>query len=837
MPSLDRAELAVERAHLGVGEDDVGAGRPPDDHGVDVDDDLDAPGSSRPPPETIQCRTRVRVSGIGRCAECSNRALGSVGPGGQRSPLGPGGEASPPRPRCGRSGDQGGRAGVPPPAPPFAGMRRFFASGSLVSALHRVGYLRQGVPLSRQTIPTFACSLAASVVATAVACSSGSSTSLHSTAPVASSADSGPAMPFQADPPSVYVAKVKDILVGLPPTDEEIGAVEADPTQLGTLVDGWMKLPQYDQKMLRFFELAFQQTQVTSTDFADQAYPQQIGVNTTTIPLLTQNAQQSFARTMQELLSQGAPLTAGMTTQQVMMTTAMKELYTFLDAWEVDDNGTVTDHFKAAYPKTTITVEASQGPIPVTESVDPSSPNFMHWYDPDVTTAGSQIAGCQVDPITYAPSAIALHYLLYGSLDNRKAASGAACGVLGGSAMAPQLQSGDFTDWTMVTIRPPASGETVTQFWNLPTLRTASELVLQIPRVGFFSTPAFFANWQTNTSNQTRVTTHQALIVGDGIVGRRHRHDVSAGRPRPRRDPLEPGRLLRVPQDPRPDPLDLLGDLLVELSLAARPDLDRAAGDLRLPRRHPAGPQHDRLRERAGQPPAVRLGVDAEALLLRQLGALRAVGSAGARRGVPELRVLLERAGQGARDVSRHDEHRADGDRRRQRRGRRGRRAATTCAPRSTRAWASRTCAVCRRRPQRSWSRRSPRSSRACRRTPTGAAHPCRSCRTSRRSSSAPATENICEAIAAQVIDAQGHSARGRDAVEQRAARRGDRRLREPGDGPLVVRSAIGAGHGAAPVALRVRDEADGHHRHRRAAVDVRRRVPGAVGRLDRNVT
>ena len=62
-----------------------------------------------------------------------------------------------------------------------------------------------------------------------------------------------------------------------------------------------MKLPQYDQKMLRFFELAFQQTQVSSTDFADQAYPQQIGINAHTIPLLTQNAQESFARTMLQL--------------------------------------------------------------------------------------------------------------------------------------------------------------------------------------------------------------------------------------------------------------------------------------------------------------------------------------------------------------------------------------------------------------------------------------------------------------------------------------------------------------------------------------------------------
>ena len=42
--------------------------------------------------------------------------------------------------------------------------------------------------------------------------------------------------------------------------------------------------------------------------------------------------------------------------------------------------------------------------------------------------------------------------------------------------------------------------------------------MLTIPRVGFFTTPAFFANWQTNTSNQMRVTTNQALIVATGAA-------------------------------------------------------------------------------------------------------------------------------------------------------------------------------------------------------------------------------------------------------------------------------------------------------------------------------
>ena len=44
-------------------------------------------------------------------------------------------------------------------------------------------------------------------------------------------AETGP-LAFEADPPTVYVAKVKNLLVGLPPTADEVSAVTADPTQL-----------------------------------------------------------------------------------------------------------------------------------------------------------------------------------------------------------------------------------------------------------------------------------------------------------------------------------------------------------------------------------------------------------------------------------------------------------------------------------------------------------------------------------------------------------------------------------------------------------------------------
>jgi hypothetical protein len=324
---------------------------------------------------------------------------------------------------------------------------------------------------------------------------------------------------FVAAPPAAYVAKVKNVLVGLPPTDDEVKAVTADPTQMKALVAAWMKLPGYATKMKRFFELAFQQTQVTAVDFSDMTFPKQIDINATTTPLLVQNAQQSFALTMIDQLGKGRPLSDATTTNKLMMTTALKELYAFLDVWQVDDDGKVTDLFRQAHPKQPITVEAAAGPIPIADTLDPTSPNYMHWYNPDVATNDMQVAGCTQDPLVYdPPSGIVLHYLLYGALDGRKNPTGGPnCPPAGGTAAAPQLDpTKDFSDWTLVTIRPPAGPEAVTPFYDLPALRAATELVLTSPRVGFFSTPAFFANWQTNTSNQMRVTMNQTLIVALG---------------------------------------------------------------------------------------------------------------------------------------------------------------------------------------------------------------------------------------------------------------------------------------------------------------------------------
>jgi hypothetical protein len=329
-----------------------------------------------------------------------------------------------------------------------------------------------------------------------------------------------------------YVAKVKNLLVGLPPTDDEINAVQADGTALQGLITGWQKLPEYQRKMERFFELSFQQTQISMTDLADQSYPKQLVTNGLTSPLLLQNIEQSFARTMLQLVAQDEPFTDSVTSPKLMMTTALKELYAFLDQYEVNDDGKVTDGFHTDHPKVAVVAEAAQGPIPIADTLDPTSPNYMHWYDPDLLLPG-KVPACQTDPIDFPASSFAIHRLLYGSLDGWKGPGGIACPPIGGSAMAPQLTTADFTDWTLVTLRPPKAKEATSTFYDLPTLRTATELVVSLPRLGFFTTPAFFANWQTNTSNQMRVTLNQTLVVALGSQVDGTDATITAGNPPP----------------------------------------------------------------------------------------------------------------------------------------------------------------------------------------------------------------------------------------------------------------------------------------------------------------
>ncbi len=248
-------------------------------------------------------------------------------------------------------------------------------------------------------------------------------------------------VPFEAETAAVAVAKVKMLLVGLAPSDEEVRAVALDHKALEGLVAGWMQLPQYTQKMKVFFELAFQQTQITQVDFVDLIPANGLGVGQG-VPLLVPNLRESFARTVLELIAEGRPLTDAFTTHRLMMTPALMELYAFMDARTVDNGGKITDAVASATQN--ITIEKTAGPIPIEQTVDPASPNYMHWYDPDVGSLGFVDPTCNADPIVMPVAAYSVHYLLYGAVAARTIGI-KNCLPKSGTAAAIQMAPTDFT--------------------------------------------------------------------------------------------------------------------------------------------------------------------------------------------------------------------------------------------------------------------------------------------------------------------------------------------------------------------------------------------------------
>ena len=84
----------------------------------------------------------------------------------------------------------------------------------------------------------------------------------------------------------------------------------------------------------------------------------------------------------------------------------------------------------------------------------------------------------------------------------------------------------DGQDWRTVTlVHNPDSTDMATEAeildsLNAERLRTVPDggsIELRTPRIGFFTSPAFFQTWQTNRDNDFRVTINQALIVATGL--------------------------------------------------------------------------------------------------------------------------------------------------------------------------------------------------------------------------------------------------------------------------------------------------------------------------------
>jgi hypothetical protein len=336
--------------------------------------------------------------------------------------------------------------------------------------------------------------------------------------PAGSPPDKPASPPFEPLPPRAYASKVKDLLTGLPLTDDELRVVSTDSRALRPLIDGWMTLPSFHDKMLDFFKKAFQQTQIDVADLEEQISPGTSVPPSTNQKRLLATVEESFPRTVLALIDEKRPFTETVTTTRFMMNLPMMVALAFMDAAPKDDLGRPLEagywhlkkfgatNFKLVLTRNVDPTTGLPAPIPFEETVDPASPHFMTL----TFTPGVGPNSACVDPVVLT-GGNAVRFMFRALFGSR----GPGCIA----AQEPSLfTEDDWNTWRMVTVRAPRAGEERTTFWELPKLRDpkTTELVLATPRVGFFTTPAFLANWPTNQSNSYRVTMNQALIVALG---------------------------------------------------------------------------------------------------------------------------------------------------------------------------------------------------------------------------------------------------------------------------------------------------------------------------------
>jgi hypothetical protein len=334
-----------------------------------------------------------------------------------------------------------------------------------------------------------------------------------------------PSGPFEAVSTAASCRKVKNLLVGLACTDADLAKINQEGISgLKSLIATWMTDTQYQPyfrgKMIGFFRNAFQQTGFVPTeDFKPQLLENggfdfgPIGYRgDDAFARIVQNLQDSFALTTWQTIAEGRPFTDVLTTKRFMLTTALKSLYLQVEM----PNDQPYSFAVPSAQQLKWKIEYSTREIPLTDTLNPSSPDYMVFSDlpPSANATSFLQPTCQNDGQQRQFSGYAqLFQRLLGFTQRYPYAAQPQCWEHGSK---PYYTTSDLTDWQWVTIRPLNSGEKLLQPYDLPTLRTTTTLPLNLPRVGFFTTPAFLALWQTNNSNQHRVTANQTLIVAAG---------------------------------------------------------------------------------------------------------------------------------------------------------------------------------------------------------------------------------------------------------------------------------------------------------------------------------
>lgn len=309
--------------------------------------------------------------------------------------------------------------------------------------------------------------------------------------------------------------KVKGVLTGLAPTDAELAAGTGK-AALQAQIDGWMATQAFRDKMLTFFGNTFQQSTASTGDFTNQlrnrpgALQLAYGLHgDTAFPMLMRNVRESFARTALYQMDAGKPMTDLLTTDRFMMTTALKSLYMQIEAnWDSASTAGVMK-WKFNYGRRPA----------LSASLDPTSEDYMVFGHEAPTTTGGSFGytdACSGNSslVSQFPGNVYLFQLLLGSVNrDRGAGPGLTATGCWERATKPYFTESDTSDWQMVQV---VKGTRI-EPWELLKLRASGgTLPSAAPRIGYFTTPAFLATWNTNDSNAHRVTVNQALLVALG---------------------------------------------------------------------------------------------------------------------------------------------------------------------------------------------------------------------------------------------------------------------------------------------------------------------------------
>jgi len=281
------------------------------------------------------------------------------------------------------------------------------------------------------------------------------------------------------------------------------------------LVNAWSATPEFREKMIFFFRNTFQQQGfIAAEDFKLQLLTNggfdfgsnQIGDDA--YVRLLQNLEDSFALTAWQLIVDGRPFSEVLTTNRFMMTNALKSLYLQIEM--------PNDRARGATPLAW-KVDSGALPIPIEDTLNPASPNYMTFSDElPVAVRTARTPNCQgvAGMINAFTGNGRIFQRLLGYVPQLQDAAGVT--VCADHAAKPYFTADDVNVWSWVTVRPLNAGETKLLAYDLPNIRKATELGLGLPRFGFYTTPSFLALWNTNDSNQHRVTANQALLVALG---------------------------------------------------------------------------------------------------------------------------------------------------------------------------------------------------------------------------------------------------------------------------------------------------------------------------------